>query len=340
VEFAVDVIKKNEIQLAMPITDQTVLAFDHYRDRLAAHTTLAMASPKALRSVLDKRINLKIARDLGIPCPKQFELRSLEQIPEMIATLGLPVVMKRPGDPIDPTVPAFDFRVLYAHSEAELRALIDKHCTPGQYPLFQECAVGEVHNLCCFAAGGELVAVHEYHSIRRLEGAGVYRKIVEPLPDLVGYTRDLLKALKWDGVAHVAFFVDRSRNKVWYMETNGRFWASTEGSVHAGWDFPGWTYDYFLHGKVPVPGPLKMGSLTCWHLGDLMALFNYFRGFESPATGTSPGKLRAALQFLAAYRPTVHSDVFRWSDPMPGVMDYWQRRRQLAGFLGKRLRLG
>ena len=98
--------------------------------------------------------------------------------------------------------------------------------------------MGEVHNLCCFAVHGELIAVHEYHSIRRREGLGVFRKIVTPRPDLVQHTRDLLRGLDWEGIAHVAFFVSHDGLKKWYMETNGRFWASTEGSVHAGWDFP------------------------------------------------------------------------------------------------------
>lgn len=339
-QFVLEAIRKYKIQLAIPITDAALLLFDKNRERLEKHTRLAMACSCSLRNVLDKRRNLDVARQAGVPCPKQFELTDLRQIPEMIATLGFPIVLKRPGDPLDPHVSSFDFRVLYANNEEELRRYLDQHCRQGAYPLIQERAVGEVHDLCCFAAAGELIAVHQYHSIRRREGAGVLRKIVEPMPELVAHARNLLRALRWDGLAHVAFFVSKERGKIWYMETNGRFWASIQGSVNAGWDFPAWTYDYFRHGKKPAPGPLEIGSLTRWHLGDLMALLRYWGGGEEPETGTNPGKLGAALQYLQGFHPRIHSDIFCWSDPLPAVAELvqwgnrgwkWARRRESGG---------
>ncbi len=333
-QFTLEVIQKYEIQLVMPVAESTVLLFDRHRTQLQTHTKLAMASSEALRSVLDKRINLKLAKQLGIPCPRQFELKSPEQIPEMIKVLGFPIVLKPPGSRLDPNVPTFHFKVLFAHNEEQLRRYIRQHCRDGVYPLFQECAVGEVHNLCCFAAKGEVLAIHEYHSVRRLRGVGVLRKIVKPIPEAEGGAREMLRALKWDGVAHVAFFVNKKRQKLWYMETNGRFWTSVEGSVHAGWDFPYWVYNYFRHRKRPEPGPIKIGSCTCWHRGDLEALLDYLMGGEPPATGTNPDKLRATLQYLTGFNPAVHSDVFRLTDALPAISDH----RQLLRRLGRRLR--
>jgi len=324
VEFLVETIRRHGIQLAIPVTDQALRLFERYRSVLAAETRLAMANSQAVRSVLDKRINLEVAKRVGVPCPREFELQDPAQIPEMIQMLGVPVVLKNPGDSPEADGAGFKFRVLYAHSEEEVRSHIEKHCANGKYPLFQECAVGTVHNLCCFAAQGELIAVHEYHSVRRNEGVGVLRKIVAPLPDLVEHASQLLRALDWDGVAHVAFFIGHDGQKKWYMETNGRFWASTEGSVHAGWDFPYWVYRYFRHGEKPVPEEIKLGSMTCWHCGDLLALLDYFRGGPPPATGTSPGKVRATLQYLSGFAPGIHSDVFHWNDPMPGLVENWK----------------
>lgn len=321
-EFLAEIIQRYRIRLAIPASDQALVLLDRYRSSLEGQTRLALANPDAVRNVLDKRRNLDLARQLGIPCPLQFELQDPRQIPEMIRMLGLPIVLKRSVVPQGPNLPNFSFKVLYAHTEQQLRGYIQEHCGRGVYPIFQECAVGESHSLCCFAVQGELIAAHEYNAIRRRDGVGILREIVAPLPELVEHTRALLRALKWDGVAHVGFFVSHDGKKKWYMETNGRFWASTEGSVHAGWDFPYWVYRYFLHGEAPIPGKIKLGSKTCWHYGDLRALLEYYRGGQSPTTGTTPGKLRSTWQYLSGFAPGIHSDIAHWNDPMPGIIEH------------------
>jgi predicted ATP-grasp superfamily ATP-dependent carboligase len=333
-QFALDAIRKYRIRLVFPIGDPSQIVFDRFRDLLPPTVKLAMPGHEATRSVLDKRINLAVARRAGVPCPRQFDLTSPEQIPEMVRALGFPVVLKRPGLASDPAVPAFAFRVLYAHNLEELRRYIDQFCRPGMYPLFQEFVDGQIHNLCCFAAKGELVAVHQYRSIRRWEGTGVLREVVEADPDLMKHARNLLGALNWDGPAHLGFFVSPDHKQKWYMETNGRIWASVQGSIYAGWDFPFWVYDYFSHGKIPDPPPIQIGSRTCWHQADLAALIRYLGGGEVAATGTRPGKLQAVFQYLSGFAPNIHSEVFQWRDPLPELMDHWE----LLGRLWNRAR--
>jgi predicted ATP-grasp superfamily ATP-dependent carboligase len=336
VSYLSDIIQQFDIKLVIPASDQALLILNSCRSSLPSQVKLAMASSQAVQQVIDKRLNLQLATQQGIPCPKQFELQHPDQIPEMIQVLGLPVVLKPASIPNHPDRPRFNFKVLYAHTEQQLHSYVQEHCRDGQYPLFQECAVGEVYCLCCFAVRGELIAVHAYQSIRRRAGLGVLRRIVTPRPDLVQHTRDLLRGLDWDGMAHVSFFVSHDGQKKWYMETNGRFWASTEGSVHAGWDFPHWVYRYFLHGETPVPGEIRIGSETCWHAGDLMALLEYYRGGEPPATGTNPGKVRATWQYLSGFSPYVHSDISHWNDPMPGLMEHWELAKKYWRFVKRK----
>jgi hypothetical protein len=169
------------------------------------------------------------------------------------------MVLKSPGILPDGSRMRFP-KVVFVRNEMELRGHIERYSADGTFPIVQELVTGMVHNVCCFAVRGEVVALHQYHSVRRYRGQGVMRRVTEAHPVAEEYARSMLRALQWDGVAHVGFFIDEARDRPLYMETNGRFWGSVQGSIHAGWDIPLWVYRYFVAGEIPKPGPLKKGS--------------------------------------------------------------------------------
>jgi hypothetical protein len=324
VGFLSEAIQRHQIRLAIPASDQALVLFERFRDGLESRTRLAMAGSNAVRQVLDKRLNLELARQLEIPCPRQFDLRDMRQIPEMIRMLGFPIVLKRPGDPTDPNLPAFKFRVLYAHNEQQLRAYIEEHCREGVYTLFQECAAGDVHNLCCFAAKGELVAIHEYHSIRRKDGVGVLRRIVAPLPDLVEHARGLLRA-RCNGMASPMWLSSSAT-----MARRSGTWKPTDAfglrprvqCMQDGISLTGST-DISCTMKSPFPEKSRSEVLLAGTAETSRHCSNTAGG-ESPTTGTNPGKVLATFQYLSGFSPFIHSDVFHWNDPMPGVMEHWE----------------
>jgi predicted ATP-grasp superfamily ATP-dependent carboligase len=323
-----DAIAKYDVRLVMPITDPALSICNKHRDAFPTATRLAAARSDAVRNVLDKRRNLETASRLGIPCPAEFTLESVEQTSELIDRLGFPMVLKNPGYRSVETGPVLDLRWLIVRDERALRALLDLHSDAGEFPLFQEFVDGSVTNLCCFAASGKVVAVHEYRSLRRIgwEGTSVLREVTAPTPHLVDYARRLLGQLGWDGVAHVGFIVGESDGDTWYMETNGRFWGSVEGSIRIGWDFPYWAYRYFTEGDLPTPPPLELGSRICWHFGDLRLLGKRLRGVEPPIP-PGPSKLRAVADYVSGFRPGVQSDVFRLDDPLPELVEHWSGLR-------------
>jgi predicted ATP-grasp superfamily ATP-dependent carboligase len=337
-----DVIRRLGVELVMPLTDSSLYACDLHRDALEAETRLAAPPSPAIRNVLDKRANLRTARRLGIPCPKQFDLDELDQLPQLIAELGFPLVLKNPERPKARLGSSFDFRWCVVHDERELRAFLAEHCAHGVFPLFQQRATGTVQNVCCFAVDGELVAAHQYQGLRRVHGLTVFREITPLAPDLERYAAAMLRELRWEGVAHVAFFVSDRGGIVKYMETNARLWASTEGSVAAGWDFPYWLYEYFALGRTPrsPPRSLGVGRLSRWHYGELEALIDFVKGGDEPS-GAGRTRARAIADYVAGFHPRVDADVFRLDDPLPELVEHWRGlvlygRRALAR-LGRRL---
>lgn len=329
VAAVLDAVSRHDVRLVMPMSDPALVLCNQHREALPPDTTLAAASSAAVRNVLDKRLNLETASRLGIPCPAEFKLESVEQLPELIDRLGFPMVLKNPGYHSPETSRALDFKWLIARDKRELETLVERHCTVGEFPLFQELVTGKLRNLCCFAASGTTVALHEYREIRRLawEGNGVFREITPATPHLAEYAERLLRELRWDGVAQVAFIVRERDGDTRYMETNGRFWGSVEGSIRIGWDFPYWTYCYFAKGELPSPPPLEIGSRTCWHYGDLRLLAKRLRGLEPPVA-PRPSKIRAVADYVTAFRPGVQSDVFRLDDPLPSLVEHWSGLRQ------------
>src|SRR5262245_16724818 len=243
------------VRLVMPIEDAALALCSEHRGALPEGTRLAAGGVDAVRNVLDKRRNLETARRLGIPCPAEFALEDLDQTAELVARLGFPMVLKNPGRRPGTSTLAHGFKWLIAHDERELEALLHEHRADGRFPLFQELVEGHVTNLCCFAASGQIAAVHQYRSLRRMgwEGNSILREATASTPELVEYAERLLGELRWDGVAQVAFIVREHDGASWYMETNGRFWGSVEGSIAIGWDFPYWAYRYFTRGELPTP---------------------------------------------------------------------------------------
>jgi predicted ATP-grasp superfamily ATP-dependent carboligase len=304
-----------------------LLACDRHRDAIERNARVAAPPSGAVRNVLDKKANLATARELGIPCPAQFELENVDQLPALVEALGFPMVLKNPGPSLDGRRRSFDFSWLVARDEAELAAHLARHCSDGAFPIFQRLVTGSVQNVCCFAVAGEIVAVHEYRSLRRLGGLSVLREIVPLSPGLLRYCKAMLAELRWEGVAQPAFFVRERDGDARYMETNGRFWASIEGSIVAGWDFPLWTYQHFALGKEPdVPLRSQGNGLRWrWHYGELEVLLRSLAGGrEATWARTRAG---AVADYAVGFKPSVHADVFRLDDPLPELVDHWRGGR-------------
>ena len=214
-----------------------------------------------------------------------------------------------------------------------LEGQLTLHARRGAFPVVQRFVPHMSRKLCCFATEGEVVAVHEWRLIRTYRGFSVFRETTSVSADLYGYAESMLGALAWEGVGHLEFKVSEHDGDVRYIETNARPWATIESSVAAGWDFPVWMHDYFLHGRTPVPPPSghAVGKRARWHFGDLQALVWFLRGGEQPGW-TDRGRSRggALYDYLTGFSPRIHPDVFRLDDPLPELAEHARGARAAA----------
>lgn len=105
------------------------------------------------------------------------------------------------------------------------------------------------------------------------------------------------------------------------MEINGRFWGSLQLAIDAGVDFPAMLIDVALGGRPDPVSTYRVGVKTRWWWGDADHLIARLRHSRERLAlpPNAPGRGRALLQFFAASVSGACNEVFRMSDPMPGI---------------------
>lgn len=309
--------------LVIPVTDAAVSALNEHRGELPLATRLALPDAGAVQAVLDKRRNLEVARAAGIPCPADYGKLTRAKLKVTAAKLEFPVVLKNADPDKKGLQRPLPFRVRIAQDLQQLQALLDVVEQSDSDVLFQQYIKGRRLNICVFALDGEVRAMHGYVSLRSTLHEGIAREVIALRDDVKKHVRNLMSELRWSGVALVQFFVDAETNEPYYLETNGRFWASIQGSIHAGWNFPVWLYEYYVNGKLPHVQPIQLGSRTVYRKVDLRQLLGFWLGGPPPSIDTR-GRLHAAWQVLRDFAPSVHSDLWSWRDPYPPLCDFFE----------------
>jgi predicted ATP-grasp superfamily ATP-dependent carboligase len=149
-------------------------------------------------------------------------------------------------------------------------------------------------------------------------GVSVLRESIAVDPVAGEYSRRLLRALGWHGVAMVEFKRERSTGVAFLMEINGRFWGSLQLAIDAGLNFPLSLAGLYCGDPVPQQNDYRVGIRSRWLLGDLDHLLMRVRGTD-PAPPGSPALARLVLDFCRFFRRDTHYEVESASDPGPAL---------------------
>ena len=121
---------------------------------------------------------------------------------------------------------------------------------------------------------------------------------------LVKIAFQLLKIIKWSGVAMVEFRIDKQDGTPKLMEINPRFWGSLQLSILAGADFPFTLYKLMMNDNPSPKLNFKYGVQCRWLMGDPADFFRY------------PTKLNINSDFRSIF----NDDIISLSDPVPMIV--------------------
>jgi predicted ATP-grasp superfamily ATP-dependent carboligase len=298
VNFVREIVEQEHYDMIIPVTDRTVIPLVKEKKIFEKYTKVPYPDYATLELAMNKEKTLRIAQDIGIPCPATHFFNHRDEIdPD---TLEYPLISK---PRISSGAQGFQ---LYTTKKEFLKSLslLPPEETP---PLLQEYIPhgGEIGVYTLFDRNTEPVALTVQRRIRSYPVTGGPSTLRETIQhdEAVHLAFRLLKAMHWQGLAMVEFRIDKRTNKPVLMEVNPRFWGSLQLSILAGVDFPYLLYQMTMHEFVKPVLDYKIGVQCRWLLtGDILWYLH------------APHKLQNLREFV---RLDIPDDIMSWEDPGP-----------------------
>lgn len=320
VDFMLDYVKNNHVDVLIPICDTTVIPISEKIKSFGKYTTIACPENKILKKSINKSKTINIAQRKGIPVPKTYFVKSIDELKKLSSKLNFPVIIKPryscfwKGDEIN-----------YGYSEVvfDKSSLITKYVHQHNlvpYPLIQEFIQGRGYGISVIAKEGKPVAIFSHKRLKQVPINGVVsclRISVKPPPDMKKYALRLLKELKWNGVAMVEFILDKKDNIPKLMEINGRFWGSLELAISSGIDFPYIFLKLFYGETLNISTRYKIGHKCRWLKGDLFYLLLILKS-KKKSLGY---KMKQIMSYIQIFERNMSYDIFKLNDILPGVFE-------------------
>jgi predicted ATP-grasp superfamily ATP-dependent carboligase len=321
-----EIVRRRHVEVLLPISEASLLAVLRQRDYFDG-VCIPFPSYETVAHACDKVAVLETARTLGIRIPRHHLLTTPAGLGELDAVgIDFPVVVKPSRSVAREDGRWMKLKVGYAHTLTSLRSVLDRLPLSAYPVLLQHRIVGTGIGVFLLLREGELLGSFAHQRLREKPpsgGVSVYRKSIPPDPKLIERSQTLLCKLGWHGVAMVEYKVDRHSGTPYLMEINPRFWGSLQLAIDAGVDFPALLVTAALQRPVQAVRAYRPGVHSRWWWGDVDHLLARLRfsNHELALPDDAPGRWRALLDFLFAFRPKSREEILRLQDPMPFVRE-------------------
>jgi D-aspartate ligase len=297
-----------------PTRDEHVVAFSIARDRLAEFFRVTTPSWETVCWAWDKANTYELAEKLGIPAPRTWNPRSVNDLSALDA--HLPLAVK----------PAVKEKFFYATGAKAWRAetpeqLRELYLRAGRDIAASEILIQEIIpgdglrqlSYCAFFRDGHAHSVMLARRMRQYPRefgrAATYVETID-LPELEEFAERFLRAINFYGIAEVEFKQDPRDGKYKLLDVNARVWGFHGLGFAAGVDFPYLLFaDQFGIPVEPARGKAGLGWMRL--LPDVpVALYDLADGYL---------KLGAYWHSLKA---TCMESVFSRTDVMPSIAEF------------------
>lgn len=309
-----ELMSKEIFDLIVPVTDITLYPLMEYSEYTPIKG-LHLPPRDAFEYFFNKAKTLDLANECGVPFPKSQLIHPHTELKGRVTRF--PCYIKPIRSKIWNGDQGIELDARLLNSFEDLEKEYESLSSYGDV-LVQDYVHGTGVGIEVFSVNGEILLsfahrrVHEYP----LTGGGsTYRVSIEMPQTLFHYASQLVKKIRWTGVAMVEFKEDGK--DAYLMEVNGRFWGSLPLSVRAGTNFPKAVADWELERSLPKSVPYRVGIYSRKLAMDV-AWFkrNLFADKRNPYLITRP-VLQTVLEYFRVFFRKEYWDHASWGDPGP-----------------------
>lgn len=234
IEEILEICKTEKINVIWPTSDEEIIAISKSQEIFEKNgIKIVSSSYKTIKRVIDKLINCKNVKALGIPTPDSFELTDFMAKKHKI----FPVIVR-------PKFGRGAIGVNFCNSEREIIDLSKNISNKSNYFVQEviENSAGDMHMACAmFDINSELVAYFASRSILTqhswggcaLGGVPVKNSKLEETAIKI-----LQRTGPWIGPVNIEFLWNKRKERFEFIEINPRYWGYSSLVVAAGIDFP------------------------------------------------------------------------------------------------------
>ncbi|AHE67647.1 carbamoylphosphate synthase large subunit [Legionella oakridgensis ATCC 33761 = DSM 21215] len=254
-QFFQDLIKicnEHNIDAIFPTGTTATNYLSYFKKDLQEHvkTSILVENYETFSQLTDKWETYKLCKKIGIPVPKTILFTNTPETLEEIKQLTFPIIAK-------PRISYASYGVLFFNSIDEFKASIDKltgYIDPGsdihEPYIIQEVIQGTLHDVALCAYQGNpamMLSQQRVMTLRDFGGGGIINLTTHE-PEMMGYAKNLIRELQWNGPA-LFDFIKTAKNEYYLLEINPKIWGTTRLIVEAGMNLPQTMIDLFVLNK-------------------------------------------------------------------------------------------
>ena len=334
--------KSGDWDLILPNSEAAIVAAAQVRAE-GSGTVIAAPADTLLPYTLSKYAATEAAEKAAVPCPETkffAELGSESQARSMLPDSRFPLILKTDNS----TGKGGEYRKGQTYTAGTFEQavyLLPELLENNERFIVQEKIRGFGVGAFLLMQQGLVRLRFAHRRLHEVPFTGGYSSFRESTADseAIRLSEQLLRYIRYDGVAMVEFRREAGTGKTYFLEINGRLWGSIALALHAGVDFPVALVSSALGEPVEFEQPEYPVGLRCRHTpGEIAHVLSLWKGTEAQGA-TRTRKIRALGEFVRlSVDPRIRHDHFWWTDPLPGVYQAFDSARFVARRVGEAAR--